>query len=215
MISVSDVDPRIVPFYRNALVDLTVTNAAQADGKYLVFGEKPAADTTVIVKAFVPYAMQRTGVIGGGAGSEGLALIAPAIGAGFFQFEARTGSKSVASSQSFQDAFTDAASAVSSDKKTTGAVTHISNNPFIDALVIASGDSPLTYVGDSSAPLQVLFSLTPDANAGPLDRRFEIVTVGNAATPGLQRVDYAGVVLVGHQMPTTVYHELRNKLIGK
>jgi hypothetical protein len=156
----------------------------------------------------MPYAMQRLNV---GLASESVAYIAPRDGDGFFLFEPRlAGNKSgLGYTDNQLDAMTTQAGATNADVKGSSGVTFIVDDPWL-AVTRTVDSGVMGRKVASGQTLQVLFSLIQDpiVGADALPSRYVVPVFGGPApVPPLRRVDYAGIVLAGLQMPAQVYEE--------
>ena len=77
-------DPQIQPFYRDSRVDLLAPNVDQlAPNQFVVYRNRTKKGQVEVVKAVVPYAMERTD---GGTPQESFRMMPPNEGDGVFAF---------------------------------------------------------------------------------------------------------------------------------
>lgn len=187
-----------------ATVDVSAPDAIKDQGKYVVYSAQPAANEAWIIKAMACFAWARQNV---GLSSEYVAKIPSSKGDGFFLFEPQvSGAAAFGLTRTNLAAWTTAAGATASDRKSSSGITLLSDQPF-DAAHIAEGNENRRFIVPPGQQFSVLFSLVPDAISNPLPGRFAIG--GTSPLPDyLQRVDYVGVILVGTKLSKTYYDSL-------
>jgi hypothetical protein len=202
------IDPRswlhaedIQPFVFTQSRDLAATDGSlktAEGGKYVIFEETPTKGQMLVVKAVVPWAMERQNV--GTPLTETVGMCAPANVNGQVSFEPLVGSESPILFDSKNPAFKDAANASNKDLTGGKGITFISADPWADA-ARAWYNPMFTFIVPSGTTLRVTFSVLRPSVTNPLPAVYTVPPVVGAA----RRIDFAGVVVTGLTMPEQVY----------
>jgi hypothetical protein len=197
-------DKNVEPWYRDTRQDLLATNVPiSATGKYVIMDEQVPRAQVLVVKGIVPYAMARTNP---GSGDESMQMIAPIDGNGWFSYEPQINDAAAYNIESNFNAPQDASVADdNSIRQRTRGLCIISDNPWRDAN--QQWANPLfTFVVAPTQRFRVIFSILPASPTNPLSSVYEI---GVDAT---KRVDFAGVVAVGHLLSAQHYENLKRRI---
>lgn len=207
------IDPRgwlaseqIQPFIMTRSQDVAATDGSlkkTSEGKYIIFRETPAKGQVLVVKAVVPWAMQRENV--GLPATENVSFCNPLAVNGQVLFEPLVGGKSPLLFDVDGPAFTLAANA--SNKDTTGGkgLPFISADPWGDAQR-AWSNPMFTFVVRGGSTLMVTFSILRPAANNPVPVVYTIPPTAGAS----RRIDFAGVTVVGLAMGEQTYEKISN-----
>lgn len=179
-------------------VDLAASNVVTAGaGRYVVATVEPPRGQAIILKAMVPYAQRRTDV---GAADESFTMIQPGEGNGFFVYEPLINSKSAYQVElDYNKPQLSTVTMSNKDRTKAKGLTFISDNPWRDAWQMV-GASLFEILIPGGATFQVVFSLTamdPIVGSYATAGKYQVGTGGNIT----RRVDFAGVLLLGVQVP--------------
>lgn len=190
--------------------DLLAPNTpTQSTGRFIVFQDRIPTNQALLVKAVVPYAQARTNP---GTDTESFETILPNAGNGFFGFEVLVND----SSPNIFDI------SLNTPRSLTGGTTAGLNNQDrqgLPGLSTISGDvegdlaqqwqNPLFgFVVPGGATLRIIFSILPPATDNP----FPVLGRYTIGVNAVKRVDFAGVVVAGHQMPSQVLSDISRAL---
>ncbi len=197
-------DPQVKPFYRDKRQDLTAGNVpTTSPGEYVVFSEKVPHGQVLIIKAIVPYAVERTFI--GGPDFESFRMLDPVQANGFFLFQPRvSGGAPFILETDYNLPETQALPPNDLDRARGPGISYISQHPYEQAM--QSWFNPLFSIlvpGDTT--FYIAFSLLPSA----LPAGGQFAVGGNEATA--KRVDFAGAVVVGQQMSEQSYHDYEQR----
>lgn len=203
------------PWVRNHRADLVANSVAvpvDSPGRFVIFEETIPEQSCVVVKALVPYAIERTNP---GTSDESFRYINPLVGNGWFAFEPLVNQGSPLDMRlNFNAPQLAIVGGVANpalnnaDRQVANALTDVSDQPWRDAAVL--WNNPLfTFVVPSSAKLRVIFSLLTTIHATLANPMTNIFAIGaTAGPPTNKRVDFAGVLVVGEIMPENLYREI-------
>lgn len=189
-------DPQIRPFHREQRVDLLASDTPTIqDGRYVVYQSRVAKGQVEVVTSIVPYVQRRTDV---GTNAESFSLISPEEGDGFFAFAPFVGNQSPIIVDMNLNSPKTAATASNSERQRASGITHLSRTPFADSF--ARYTNPMFKVPvPSEAEMIITFEILPaSVVAAPIPLPFQI---GASA----KRVDFAGVIVSGVLLPSSVY----------
>ncbi len=192
-------DPQIQPFYRDSRVDLLAPNVDQlAPNQFVVYRNRTKKGQVEVVKAVVPYAMERTDV---GTPQESFRMIPPNEGDGFFAFTPLINNQPPVILDLDYNSPRIAAGPLNNDDRIQRAgISFLVEEPWRAA---QNMQHPLfSFPVTSKAELLVTFSLLPNSAIAPIPNPFQI---GAAAQ---KRVDFAGCVIAGVVMPQHLYDML-------
>jgi hypothetical protein len=189
-------DPQVRPFSYDQRVDLTAPDVPTVGkDRYIVQEIRPPRGQIYVVKAFYPYAVARTDV---GLPQESFVYLGTEAN-GFFKFEPLVNDNSpFIMETNFNAPRTAAGTLLNADRQRNKGVSYITPAPWSDAT--QGFFNPLfTFLIPSNASYRVIFSILTPALASPIPNPYQIGT-------GDKRVDFAGCITVGLQMPEQHYH---------
>lgn len=193
-------DPNARPFILDFRCDLLAPDIEiEATGRYFIFKHRIDKGQIMIVKAVVPYAMERTAV---GTSGEDYSLIDPNSANGSFSFEPKiNGNAPFISSINFNSPRISTGTLTNGDRTRRNGLSHISANPLGDAQK-AWYNPMFTFIVPADAVLSVVFTILPQGTVSPMQMPY---TIGLKAE---HRVDFAGTVISGLVMPEQSYYQM-------
>lgn len=203
-------DPSIIPFTRDRRVDLLASNVEKvANNRYVVYKHRVQPNQVEIVKAFIPYAMRRIDIgTATGAPQESFEYIPPEEGDGFFAFSMlRNGNPPIQMEINFNAPRpANAAALDNNERQVRSGITNLSVTPWRDALA-GAGALPMAIPFESQAEQAFTFEILPASTITPLTTAGQF----SIAVAAQKRVDFAGVFVVGVQMPQTLFNTLTGR----
>jgi len=197
-------DPQVRPFVSDQRQDLAAANAPiTSEGHFIIASLKPPRGQVVIIKAIVPYAMERILV---GAAEETVRMLDPVNANGFFSFAPSINDAAPFIIEQDYNAprialFNDL------DRVRSPGISDISQQPWADAQ--RSWFNPLfSILVPSDAVFRIVFSILPPATTSPLPPGGQY---GINGAGGTRNVDFAGCMIVGQQMSAQYYHGLEQR----
>ena len=189
-------DPQHKRLFLDFRVDLSSSSVKTLGaGRYVVATYSPPKAQVGVVYGIIPYAMERTDV---GNADESMQLIDPLVGNGFFSFEPLVNNNTPIQIEQDYNVPQIASSTPNNNDRAKGkGLTWLSRNVYQDAL--QAWDNPFfAFLVPAGATLNIVFSLMQYTalNSGGFATtgRYQIGT-------GTKRVDFAGVVITGVQVP--------------
>ena len=192
-------DTQAKPFVRDFRSDLLAPDIkTQSVGRYFIAEHRVPRGTVLVVKGLVPYACERTDV---GTVNEAFDFIDPEVGNGNFSFEPQiNGNAPFISSIDYNAPRTASGTKLNADRVRQNGYSQISKRPLDDAK--NEWFNPMySFVVPADATLAVIFTILRVGTTSPIPNPFSI----GVATE--KRVDFAGVVLVGLEMPEQAYNQ--------
>lgn len=196
-------DPEVRPFVIDKRIDLADPNAPiVATGRYICASVKVPKAQIYVVKALIPYAMERINMP---AANETAQFLNPRECDGFFMFEPLVNDSSPFIMETDYNAMSiDGAAYNNNDRVRGKGISYISDEPWKTAQNVWF--NPLfTFAVPGDATLRVIFSIFGVAGVGgiPVGGQYAVAGAG-----GARRVDFAGCMIVGQQMSEQYYRGL-------
>lgn len=195
-------DPQVRPFVLDSRVDLVAPDVPTVGtGRYVIQQIRPPRGQIYVVKTFVPYAAARIDV---GLATESFVYLGPEAN-GFFSYEPLINDNSpFIIEEDFNAPRIAAGPLLNADRQRSKGVSYIARDPWNEATQ-AFFNPLFTFVIPSNAVYRIVFSVLPAAAAAPIPNPYQIGT-------GPKRVDFAGCVTAGLQMPEQHYHGIVQRL---
>jgi hypothetical protein len=189
-------DPQVRPFSFDQRVDLTAADVPTVGkDRYVVQELRPPRGQIYVVKAFFPYAAARTDV---GLATESFVYLGEEAN-GFFKFEPLVNDNSPFIMETdFNAPRTAGGTLLNADRQRNKGVSYVTPSPWSEATQ-AFFNPLFTFLIPSNASYRVIFSVLPTAAASAIPNPYQIGV-------GPKRVDFAGCITVGLQMPEQHYH---------
>lgn len=191
--------PDIKPFSLTRRADLTAANVKKlSDSLFVIFEDRTPAGLVRIVRNFAPFVMRRTDI---GAPTESAEIILPDEVDGWVSFDPQVDGQSVLVTNIDMNALKDIGGTLNNnDRAYASGVSCVSPYPNRDALDY----NPLfSFPIESKKELSFTFRLMQLPLVSPISGPYEIGGTGS------RRIDFAGVVVTGVQMPVTTYNKLQ------
>lgn len=199
-------DPSILPFTRDHRVDLLASDVETlSTNRFVVYRNRLTKGQVEIVKALVPYACRRID-IGDASGNpaESFEYIPPEEGDGFFAYSLlKNGQPPIIMDLDYNAPRPANATLSNKERQKRSGISNLSVTPWRDA-TSGAGALPVAIPFESENEQLVTFEILPASTVTPLPAAGRF-TVGVAAT---KRVDFAGVLIIGVQMPQSLYNAL-------
>lgn len=198
-------DPDINFFVQDFRSDLLATDLLQvSDGRYVIASFRAPKKQVYIIKAIIPYAMERTNI---GSANASFQMLTPAAANGFFAFEPVVNANAAGQFVTNYNRPSLASVPQNNERSITKAISYVSDNPYLDANL--AWQNPMFSVKVSSeAQFQVYFSLLPASTTSPIPAGGLYAIAAGAQ----KRVDFAGVVIAGVYMSEQVYSSLEGQM---
>lgn len=195
-------DPQVRPFVLDSRVDLAAPDVPTVGtGRYVIQTIRPPRGQVYVVKTFVPYAAARTDV---GLAAESFVYLGSEAN-GFFSYEPLINDNSpFIIEEDFNAPRAAAGPLLNADRQRSKGISYITRDPWNEASQ-AFFNPLFTFLIPSNAVYRVVFSLLPPATAAAIPNPYQIGT-------GTKRVDFAGCVTAGLQMPEQHYHGIVQRL---
>ena len=196
-------DPEVRPFVFDKRIDLADPNVPiVATGKFICASIKVPRGQIYVVKAVIPYAMERINMP---AANETAQFLNPRECDGFFLFEPLVNDSSPFVMELDYNAMSiDGAAYNNNDRVRGKGISYVSAEPW-KAAQNAWFNPLFTFTVSSDATLRVIFSILGVASIGgiPAGGQFAVAGAG-----GARRVDFAGCMVVGQMMSEQYYRGL-------
>ncbi len=187
-------------WYRSARIDLVATDVpTDGSNRFVVYLEKPPDNTVFIVKAVAMFAQERLNV---GTPAETVRMLNPVDANGWFSYELSVNNSNAIESKMDMNSPMTAAAPLNSQRQVTTGISWLSSDPWSDVQKV--WNPMFTVLVPSASPLKVVFSIPQLPAATPIPNNFSV----GGSVAGTQRVDFAGVVMAGIQMPEQAYRSL-------
>ena len=192
-------DPQVRPFARDSRADLAAPDILQVSNQeFVIYSNKTKKGQVEVIKSNSPYAVRRTDV---NTPQESFEMIPPEEGNGWVSFTPQINGQCPIVLDIDYNAPRNLPGPLSNlDRIKRAGISSLSPRPWEAAQY---QQHPLfSFIVPSKAELIVTFSLLPPAVVNPIANPF---TIGGL---GQKRVDFAGVVIAGVQMPQHLYDSL-------
>lgn len=207
------IDPRhwlahegVQPFVTTRSRDMAAVDGSLktlSEGKFIIFKEAPLKGQIFLVKAIVPWAMQRENV--GIPLTENVSFCDPVAVNGQVLFESLVGNNSPVLFDTDTPAFKTEAGASNKDPTGGKGIPFISADPWSDAQ--RAWDNPMfSFVVPPSTSLVITFAVLRPSVSNPLPVVYTVPPTAGAA----RRIDFAGVTVVGLTMAKQTYDAVLN-----
>lgn len=188
----------VIPFFKDECHDLKSGAPVRQSGEYVVFSYDVPRSTVLVLRGWVPYLMERTDL--GVSGSESASLINPSKVNRFVVFEPYINDASPHLIENDYNQMLLESAANDATRIKTRGISHVSGYPHEEAAAYMR-NSMYQLVINGGSTFKVIFKvLSVGAN-------FKTFTIGSTDN----RIDFAGVIVVGHQMPESIFEKLKNK----
>lgn len=196
-----EVQPFVITRSRDlAAVDGTLQQISE--GKYVILNERPARGQVFVIKSIVPWCMKRDNV---GLPTESVSFCSPAAVNGQVLYEPFVGGNTPILFDEVNPAFKTAAAASNNDLTGGKGISFVSPDPWSDAQ--RSWFNPMfTFLVKGGTDFLVTFSVLRPSVQNPIPVVYTI-----PPTPGAtERIDFAGVTVVGLSMSEQTYTKVMN-----
>lgn len=192
--------PDVQPFQIERRADLVAGGLRQvSDNTFVIFRDATPDGQVRIVKNIAPFLQRRINMT---TPQETVEYVSPEEADGFFAFNPLVSDRSAVASNIDFNAPAISSAALDTDRTVSGGTSFLSARPKVDA----QRWNPLyNFPVEAKQELSVNFTVLALADTSPLPGA---PVIGDAAGLVLNRIDFAGVVIFGVQMPVTTYNQI-------
>ncbi len=193
------------PFELARRIDLLAPDVPRLSNDiFIIFEEETPEGQVRIVRNIAPFAQRRTDV--GDPAQESYESITNEEGDGWFAFDPQVDTQSAVVMNSDFNAPKNAGGALSNaDRSRATGTSFLSIQPRVDAWRY---NPMFSFTVEAKKVLSVTFRLMPQTTVNPIANPFQI---GDTAGLITKRVDFAGVVIAGVQMPVSTFQRLQQE----